>query len=257
MPTKITCNFCGRRGPRAKEHIWPDWLLRHLGLEESTMANTHLAIAGGAISRRVQSASSMVYGCVCAACNNGWMSRLETLAKPILVELISSASSKEVLLGEEAEALAQWTFKTAIVRNAGTNYRSIVPPAHYRYLYEKKGIPPGVYVDIGLCPTHSGLSGLQSQTLSGFLLPEDSSAAAEIQRDLYNIVLAVGRLLLRTIHFPLHHYTVAIPPSFGGGVRRLHPGTGCRLDFSQYCNHPTDFELHALYVANNGSSVEA
>ena len=257
MPSKVICSFCDNRGPRAKEHVWPDWLLHHMGLDKSTMANTHMDIGGGTVSRRVQSACSMVYGAVCAECNNGWMSGLETRAKPILVHLMSSASSTEVLSSEDAAALAKWAFKTAIVRNAGTNYRSIVPRAHYRYLYEERSIPPGVFVDIGLCSTHSALSGLQSQTLMGFLKAEDVGRAAEIQRDLYNIVLAVGRLLLRTIYFPLPGYTVAVPESFRGGVRRIHPSVGCLLDFSQYCNHPREFELHAHYVADHGTQVEA
>lgn len=248
----ILCTFCGQRGPRAKEHVWPDWLLRRFGLEQSTMANTHLAVDGGSVSKRIQSASSMVYGGVCAACNNGWMSQLESSAKPIIAKLISSHSSKGVLLDDEAKALALWAFKTAIVRNSGSNYRNIVPGEHYRHLYENRKIPSGVYVDLGLCPSHSGLSGLQSQTLIGFLLPEHSGMATEVQRGLYNITLAVGPMLLRTIYFPLHRYTVATPPSFSGGARRLHPSVGsCSLDFSQLCEHPINFETHAYFVSDD------
>lgn len=134
----ILCIFCGQHGPRAKEHIWPDWLLRHLGLEKSIMANTHFAIDGGSVSKRRQSASSMVYGGICAACNNRWMSQFESSAKPIIAELISSHSSKGVLLENDAKVLALWAFKTAIVLNAGTPYRNIVSEEHYRYLYKKR-----------------------------------------------------------------------------------------------------------------------
>lgn len=184
------------------------------------------------------------------------MSELETLAKPVLVDLISPASSAEVLSFESAATLAKWTFKTAIVRNAGTNYRNIVPPRHYRHLYEKQSIPPGVFVDMGLCSNHSTLSGLQSQTLMGVLNVEDLGRVAEVHRNLYNIVLVVGRLLLRTVYFPLPGYTVDVPESFRGGVRRIHPGMGCRLDFSQNFNDPMEFELHAHFVADHGAQVE-
>jgi hypothetical protein len=257
MPTMTVCDFCGHRSPRAKEHIWPDWLLRQFGIEKSTMANTHIAVAGGSVSKRVQSASSMLYGGVCNTCNNGWMSQLESEVKPILTELISSAGSKDALLGNEANVLALWAFKTAIVRNAGTNYRCIVPKEHYQYLYKEKKIPPGVYVDLGLCPSHSGLSALQSQTLLGFLLSEDAGAVTQLQRHLYNITLAVGPLLLRTIYFPLRGYTVLTTPSLAGGTRRLHPSAGCSLKFTQHCEHPIDFETDAYFVANNGSNTEA
>jgi hypothetical protein len=73
----------------------------------------------------------------------------------------------------ERSQLALWTFRTAIVRNSANNYRKIVPTEHFAYPFEQRQIPPGVYVDAGLCPTHVGLSGLQNQTLFGFLRPED------------------------------------------------------------------------------------
>jgi hypothetical protein len=257
VPTMTVCDFCGHRGPRAKEHIWSAWLLREFGLETSTMDNTHIALAGGAVSKRVQSASSMRYGRVCSTCNNGWMSELESDVKPILMELISSIDSKDKLVEDEANVLALWAFKTAIVRNAGTNYRSIVPKEHYRYLYEVRKIPPGVYIDLGLCPSHSSLSALQSQTLLGFLLPEDASATTKLQQHLYNITLAVGPLLLRTIHFPHQSYAVLASPSFESGTQRLYPSAGCSLKFTQHCQHPSDFESEAYFVASNRSNDDS
>lgn len=255
---KTICAFCGQSAARSREHIWPDWLLRHIELRKSTMAHTHFAIDGRILSRRVQSASSVVYGKVCAACNDGWMSQLEGSVKPIVSELISSQPSKGALLAEEAHTLAVWAFKTAIVRNAGTNYRTVIPEGHYRHLYQTKDIPPNVYVDMALCPSHAALAGLQSQTLMGFLRPEDAGLAIQVQQELYNVTLAIGPLLLRTIYFPLHGYTVATHESFIGGARRLHPFEGpCSLQFTQHCDHPVDFEAKAYFVAVESLRIEA
>ena len=140
----------------------------------------------------------------------------------------------------------------------GKNYRSIVPEEHYRYLYGPKAIPSGVYVDLGFCPSHSGLSAMQSQTLFGFLLPDDTDKAAQVQRDLYNITLAVGPMLLRTIYFPLPRYSVVASPPFEGEAKRLHPSPGsCSLGFRSHCEHSIEFESHAYFRADNGPCVEA
>lgn len=52
---------------------------------------------------------------VCITCNNGWMSSLETAAKPILKRLLHARKHAEsvVLSVEEATVLARWAVKTS------------------------------------------------------------------------------------------------------------------------------------------------
>lgn len=66
---------------------------------------------------------NLVAGKVCMRCNNGWMSRLEDAAKPLLVD-----SARRAPLGPvEAETLAWWFAKTAAVVNVSQPYRLLWP----------------------------------------------------------------------------------------------------------------------------------
>ncbi|MDG9674819.1 hypothetical protein [Micromonospora sp. DH14] len=52
---------------------------------------------------------------VCAVCNNGWMSRLEAAAKPILMNLFDArrTNTSTMLSTDEATVLARWAVKTS------------------------------------------------------------------------------------------------------------------------------------------------
>lgn len=51
---------------------------------------------------------------VCETCNNGWMSRLETAAQPLLVSMIQGAESV-ILDAENQRTVTAWATKTAMV----------------------------------------------------------------------------------------------------------------------------------------------
>jgi hypothetical protein len=218
-------------------------------LDDSKTANTHFAINGGQVSQREQWTQSMLAGGICKDCNGGWMSKLEVNVRPPLIGLL--ASTQKTLSSAETKALAIWAFKTAIVRNLAMNYRQIVPDKQFKQLYDTQEIPKYVYVDIASCPHHSGLSGIQSQTFIGVFRPEDVNNIHAMCINAYNIILAIGQILLRVISFPHPQYTVEIPNSFMGGARRLYPESDCSLDFTQHCTHPIDFETEAWIVAQS------
>ena len=71
-----TCIFCGRRGERAKEHVFPIWLLQHLREGEVAHDYLHLSGQGDTLSVRRHNLQKLAFGRVCAACNNGWLSEL-------------------------------------------------------------------------------------------------------------------------------------------------------------------------------------
>ena len=248
MP-RVLCSFCGMQKNRAKEHMWPDWLLKHLNFHSVDLAGTHYALSGQIVSRRQQKAPSALFGKVCMECNEGWMSQLESKVIPIIKALFETPRSKAYLLQEEASVLAVWTFKTAIVRNAATKYRQIVPPDHFRHLYEHRSIPEGIYVDLAFVDSHHGLSGLQSQTLPGFVRGVDQGNAAEIQNGIYNITLAIGPLLLRVVYFQNPAYTVSIPDGLELKIARIHPSQigGVSINLSQPYSHPHQIELDAIF----------
>lgn len=64
---------------------------------------------------------------VCAVCNNGWMSGLETAAKPILKALFAARRQNETmtLAAGEAAVLARWAVKTSWTSElAGLGYQN-------------------------------------------------------------------------------------------------------------------------------------
>lgn len=50
---------------------------------------------------------------ICAGCNNGWMSRLETEAKPLLSPLIDGRD--RAIWSDEQAIISAWLIKTAMV----------------------------------------------------------------------------------------------------------------------------------------------
>ncbi len=108
------CIFCGAKA-NSYEHIFPDWINR-------VIVNTKLdaeafAIADGKVeeSRRyvAKKAANLKAKIVCSACNEGWMSDLETAIAPLLTPLIVG---QETTLDQPQELLvATWAVKTAMV----------------------------------------------------------------------------------------------------------------------------------------------
>jgi hypothetical protein len=120
------CAFCGKPGRPSREHVLAQWMRDVVGplpMERTTYASGFdllddgRAYASVGESVRVSRSSLLhqVTRTVCALCNNGWMSRLETAAKPILENLFSARRQNETrtLSPDEATVLARWAVKTS------------------------------------------------------------------------------------------------------------------------------------------------
>jgi hypothetical protein len=107
MSATKTCLFCGRVLPpkrikngKSDEHIIPQWLMDHLGLCTMPVTGMRWDVPSRQVLEHKQhGVRRFVSGGVCAGCNGGWMSQLETEAKPILIRLI--ADPHELLEDED------------------------------------------------------------------------------------------------------------------------------------------------------------
>lgn len=112
MPKYPTCPFCGKNDSKpSKEHLLPKWFTEEFGsaawdcfdeLTHYTRKSTkhlHLVTDKG---RRP-----------CETCNNGWMSRLEKRAKPILIPLMRGRES--VLTPRQQATIAMWFFLRTVI----------------------------------------------------------------------------------------------------------------------------------------------
>jgi hypothetical protein len=104
------CIFCNVSGVTV-EHVWPKWLRAFV----PAMANHHHSMTGiwdqGQVATsniRMWSGDAQSRGikAVCRDCNNEWMSKLEELAKPILVPLLTG--SLTILPADHQTLLATW-----------------------------------------------------------------------------------------------------------------------------------------------------
>lgn len=146
------CLFCGvvGAGQLTNEHVNPQWLLQYLGLPKNDQMFQGVASsATGELTQppRIHSTHSFVQGHVCASCNSGWLSRLESAAKPLVIRLIDQPESLQRLASDEAALLAKWAAKTAYLHSWAGALRHSVELSHVRHLAGDAGtLAPGVAI---------------------------------------------------------------------------------------------------------------
>ena len=214
------CLFCGSAQRLSKEHIIPQWLLSELGLTDQQLRMSHVSAFGWTKSQRTHSFMGLVNAMVCVECNIGWMNKLEISVKDSITKLMRLDDVKSVLgsLAQDYEAIARWSFKTAIVLNYPTNYRNIVPEEHFRSLYQSK-IPDGVYINLALTDNRDVIKWRQSQTV----LMIGNQELVSRPKDVYKITMQFKHLLLRVCYISLKDFTlghvneasIALWPQFG------------------------------------------
>lgn len=131
-----TCPFCGFTGKLTAEHVLGDWLSRiDLDLEPVAHGAGPLNRIGQELGVRPPFRQTVR---VCGDCNNGWMSRLEAVARRVLAPFILGEPGE--IAAEDVGAVAAWVQKTALTamlvsseeqRNAGYG----LPASEYRGLW--------------------------------------------------------------------------------------------------------------------------
>jgi hypothetical protein len=132
--------------------VIPEWLSRYVGgSEKSTVRGAHLSAIGGLLSERKASGNSHKLGTVCATCNNGWMSDLETAFGSLLPRLEANMSPKQFSKAER-HTIALWIVKTGIIVHYSSNYRIILPASVPRALSRDMTVTAGIKVFGGSVP---------------------------------------------------------------------------------------------------------
>ena len=109
------CIFCGNK-PLTKEHVWPRWLRSHIPYDKdkftSVTHDIYLEHVDGSAKKETGDPKSRGIKVVCAACNSGWMSRLQEAVKPDLLNVILA---EPAVFGQAKQArLAAWCAMTAM-----------------------------------------------------------------------------------------------------------------------------------------------
>lgn len=139
-------------GPITKEHVWPQWLnggveveatrsLRTLGFERTAhdafteLPTTTVTKQGSVFTSKVRE--------VCRTCNNEWMSRLETAARPLLQRLWTPAYALgwTTVSPGDASIVAAWATKTAWMHERATDPDPTPTPEMRTHLKDTR-LPP-------------------------------------------------------------------------------------------------------------------
>jgi hypothetical protein len=124
------CVFCGS-GPTTEEDIWPQWVSRAL-LPQGQEFEHDLSEEDATLEKWSAPGFDVRAKVVCEKCNSGWMSRLETRAKKLLLPLMLG-ESRTLDRGDQMTA-AVWVAKTVMM------FELIHPPS--------AGIPRGQYGEL-------------------------------------------------------------------------------------------------------------
>jgi hypothetical protein len=172
------CAFCDG-GPARAGYVLPAWL-RELFPDETS--------AGEPFGARIALA--------CRRCQRGWLSRLETEARPVLEVLISGRPF--VLDRINQETLALWSAKTILTLQAARGPATFSRAVH-RDVFERREPPTGFRLGLGIrahegeWPLRFGARSFRAGSGRPGLLPTFPGMAI----DSYRAGLCVGHLVVR------------------------------------------------------------
>jgi hypothetical protein len=138
VPTQ--CLFCGTRGRKiTKEHVWPQWLVDFVPVLPPGGHTERWSSAVGRETSQQPILSSTVKA-FCNDCNNGWMSKLEGAAKPIVGPM---TTGKAMDLDAVAQQIvANWFAVKGLVAVQTNRLGQPIPDSHYRRVHQFGGAPP-------------------------------------------------------------------------------------------------------------------
>ncbi len=203
------CLFCasplgrGKAGNVSAEHVFPRWLLDELSLEKVVITPTwHDQPLGTLLNERRHTWGSLTAGRICGRCNNGWLSDLENLAKPILLELLHVRRSIEELSRAETFLVASWATKTFYTLSAAIQENRVSIEQYHQLYGDRLRLPEGVYVFAAQRPVDSRAHFTVDATWthSGALVPVE---AALVAKNSYKALLQLGELSLLVVCWPL------------------------------------------------------
>ena len=163
------CIFCGIPRKLTKEHVWPQWLRKHLPLAPGVKRlDFHHNHQGRQQQVRFEPRSgdygSMKLEVVCKACNGGWMSSLQMEAIPALSELVKGSWLD---LSPHWHHLVKWCTMFAMVIEFGNPSSVVTNPATRKDFARTQYPQRSWYVLVGVTDVQPGLT-RQAWTRKGY-----------------------------------------------------------------------------------------
>jgi len=138
---------------------------------------------------------SFVLRRICENCNNGWMSKLEEVVKPILVPLMRGERQLGSLEESEKWALARWVAKTAIIDSYAIGAECPIDLSVLRWMKHNLDDVPGRFAAAAFQVSGANFIGHFQSGIIRDLLVEGERVAGNIT------VIALPKLILASL-FP-------------------------------------------------------
>lgn len=203
MKTPKPCIFCGSLGDKSKEHFYPAWLSDFIPVQpvhNVSILVTQLGSGPKAITERSRRQGHLItkkLRVVCRACNNGWMSRLESTVKPFLVAGLTTRD-QELDPANLAE-IARWVCLKSMLAEHSEPTLASTPSIDRKAFFSASVIPSYFRIYLGAQST-SSITWLyrHSATISS------SSAVSPplldgLQRNAQTTTFILGRLVFHVL----------------------------------------------------------
>lgn len=212
------CIFC-EGGNLSKEHFWPKWAAELLPKFPNNEHVEHLStftqltkpVGSPKIRTKQGNSWTKTVRVVCASCNNGWMSALETKVRPILTSLI--ATNPQTLPTNSLLVLSQWIALKVMVAEHNQRRDAVTPLEDRKAFKDGLKIPPNFQIWIAKCGTegweatywrHAATVGFNT-----FTPPTDGL------KNIHSITFGIGDLLIHVMQTSIpnwpHKFKVLSP----------------------------------------------
>jgi hypothetical protein len=183
---------------------------------------------------------------VCAECNNGWMSDIESNTKDVLADLIFTDKSFE-LNEVTQQQVALWVQKTVLMLNKAAGGEFSIPNTFYSDLYANKKKPTSIMVTMGW---RLQAKGTKDEPLATFEIKQipsmvtDKQSEAAIAQEIADGKLAWSASLgLGKVVFQLVGHNMRASLEVGGNDDRVLPQIN---PFVKILAWPTEWPIEAL-----------
>lgn len=116
------CVFCGGN-PLTEQHVFPKWMESEFKTPRNGTSNIRMSfdnpfnktlnLSSSVTFKKNRTIGKKLLKYFCATCNNGWMSKIEEAAKPLIIDLIRERKHK-LDVGEQL-ILSRWACLSTIV----------------------------------------------------------------------------------------------------------------------------------------------
>lgn len=212
---KRFCVFCLADENLSGEHVWPEWVRKHLPVRADLQA-PYIWTQAGEVVREAENIklADIKVRRVCVPCNTGWMARIEEAAEDVLADLIKGNPRT---LDQEAMAIAAtWGYLKCLVVDLSMNGRqTLVVPVVHAWFRQFQRPPDSALVALAC---YGGVR-YPLYAMAGrnpFNIPGDTGGSYTVE--MYTMVLGVGHLVVKVAG---HHLPIPVDLSPAAGDRQF------------------------------------